>query len=75
MGSRNIRCNVIAPGFIETDMTGELDEKTKEAYLTNIPMKRLGKAGEVADVCVFLGSDMSGYISGQVISVCGALNC
>ncbi|HMQ62923.1 MAG TPA: 3-oxoacyl-[acyl-carrier-protein] reductase [Flavilitoribacter sp.] len=75
MGSRNIRCNVIAPGFIETDMTGELDEKTKEAYLTNIPMKRLGKAEEVADVCVFLGSDMSGYISGQVISVCGALNC
>ena len=75
MGSRNIRCNVIAPGFIETDMTGELDETTKEAYLTNIPMKRLGKAGEVADVCVFLGSDMSGYISGQVISVCGALNC
>jgi len=74
VGSRNIRSNVIAPGFIETDMTDALDEKTKEAYLTNIPMKRLGKAEEVADVCVFLGSDLSNYVSGQTISVCGALN-
>lgn len=75
MGSRNIRCNAIAPGFIETDMTDKLDEKTKESYLTNIPMKRLGKAEEIADVCVFLGSEMSGYMSGQTLSVCGALNC
>jgi 3-oxoacyl-[acyl-carrier protein] reductase len=74
VGSRNIRCNAIAPGFIETDMTDALDDKVKDAYLTNIPMKRLGKAEEVADVCVFLGSDMSGYVSGQTISVCGALN-
>jgi len=74
MGSRNIRCNAIAPGFIETDMTDALDEKVKEGYLANIPMKRLGKAEEVADVCVFLGSDLSAYVSGQVISVCGALN-
>ena len=74
MGSRSIRCNVIAPGFIETDMTDALDEKVKEGYLANIPMKRLGKAEEVADMCVFLGSDMSTYGSGQVISVCGALN-
>ncbi|MCB0546686.1 MAG: 3-oxoacyl-[acyl-carrier-protein] reductase [Phaeodactylibacter sp.] len=74
MGSRSIRCNVIAPGFIETDMTDALDEKVKEGYLANIPMKRLGKAEEVADMCVFLGSDMSTYVSGQVISVCGALN-
>lgn len=74
MGSRNIRCNVIAPGFIETDMTDALDEKTREAYLSNIPLKRLGKAEEVADVCVFLGSDLSNYVSGQTISVCGALN-
>ncbi|MEM6966358.1 MAG: 3-oxoacyl-[acyl-carrier-protein] reductase [Bacteroidota bacterium] len=74
IGSRNIRCNAIAPGFIGTDMTDELDEKTKEAFLTNIPMKRLGNAKEVADVCVFLGSDMSSYVSGQTISVCGALN-
>ena len=74
MGSRNIRCNAIAPGFIETDMTDELDEKTKEAYLNNIPLKRLGKAEEIADTCVFLGSDMSAYVSGQTLSVCGALN-
>lgn len=74
MGSRNIRCNAIAPGFIETDMTESLDDKVKEGYLQNIPMNRLGKAEEVADVCVFLGSDLSTYLSGQVISVCGALN-
>ncbi len=73
MGSRNIRCNAVAPGFIETDMTEQLDEKTREAYLTNIPMKRLGKAEEVADLCVFLGSDMSSYVSGQTITVCGAM--
>ena len=75
VGSRSIRCNAVAPGFIETDMTDELDEKTKEAFLASIPMKRLGRAEEVADICVFLGSDMSKYISGQTISVCGALNC
>ncbi len=74
MGSRNIRCNAVAPGFIETDMTHELDEKTKEAYLSGIPLKRLGKAEEVADLCVFLASDRSTYISGQVISVCGGLS-
>ncbi len=73
MGSRNIRCNAIAPGFIETDMTEQLDEKTKAAYLNNIPMKRLGRAAEVADLCVFLGSDMSSYISGQTINVCGGM--
>ncbi|NJL73827.1 MAG: 3-oxoacyl-[acyl-carrier-protein] reductase [Saprospiraceae bacterium] len=74
VGSRSIRCNAVAPGFIETDMTDALDEKTKDAFLSGIPLKRLGKADEVADTCVFLGSDMSLYISGQVISVCGALN-
>jgi len=74
MGSRNIRCNVVAPGFIETDMTDALDEKTKESYLNNIPLKRLGRAEEIGDVCVFLGSDLSSYISGQTLSVCGALN-
>jgi 3-oxoacyl-[acyl-carrier protein] reductase len=74
VGSRGIRCNAIAPGFIETDMTDELDEKTKEAFLAGIPMKRLGKAEEVADLCVFLGSDMSQYITGQVLSICGGLN-
>lgn len=75
VGSRSIRCNAVAPGFIETEMTEALDEKTKEAYFANIPMKRFGKADEVANVCVFLGSDMSAYVSGQTISVCGALNC
>ncbi len=74
VGSRSIRCNAIAPGFIETEMTGELDEKTKEAYFANIPMKRFGTAKEVAELCVFLGSDMSTYITGQVISICGGLN-
>ncbi len=75
VGSRNIRCNVIAPGFIETDMTDALDEKTKEAYLTNIPMRRLGTGEEVANTCVFLASDLSAYVSGQTISVCGAMCC
>mgnify|MGYP001314999132 CR=1 FL=1 len=74
MGTRNVRCNVIAPGFIETEMTEVLDDKTKESFLTNIPLKRLGRAEEVADVCVFLASDMATYINGQVISVCGGLN-
>jgi len=75
VGSRGIRCNALAPGFIETDMTQELDEKTKAAFLAGIPLKRLGKAEEVADACLFLGSDLSTYVSGQTISVCGALNC
>ncbi len=75
VGSRNIRCNAIAPGFIETDMTEELDDSTREAYLNNIPLKRLGKGDEVANACVFLASDLSSYISGQTINVCGALCC
>ena len=75
VGSRGIRCNALAPGFIETDMTEELDEKTKAAFLAGIPLKRLGKAEEVADACLFLASDLSTYVSGQTLSVCGALNC
>ncbi len=75
VGSRNIRCNVIAPGFIETEMTAELDEKTKENFLASIPMKRLGQGEEIANACLYLASDLSSYVSGQVISVCGALNC
>ncbi|MEM0992146.1 MAG: 3-oxoacyl-[acyl-carrier-protein] reductase [Bacteroidota bacterium] len=74
IGSRSIRCNAVAPGFIATEMTEELDDKTKDAYLANIPLKRFGGAEEVADACVFLASDRSQYISGQVLSVCGALN-
>jgi len=75
VGSRNIRCNAIAPGFIATEMTEELDEKTKEAYTSSIPMKRFGSGDDVANACVFLGSDLSAYVSGQVLSVCGAMNC
>lgn len=75
MGSRNIRCNVIAPGFISTDMTDALEEKTKEQYLSNIPLKRFGTDEDVANTALFLASDLSNYVSGQVISVCGALNC
>lgn len=74
VGSRSIRCNAIAPGFIKTDMTEELDDKTKEAYLSGVALKRFGEASEVADLCVFLGSDRSTYITGQVISICGGLN-
>ena len=74
LGSRSIRCNAIAPGFIETDMTGELDDQMKEQFLANVPLNRMGTADDVADLCVFLGSDMSTYITGQVLSVCGGLN-
>jgi len=74
IGSRGIRCNAIAPGFIETDMTHALDEKTKQAYIDGIPLKRLGIGRDVSNACVFLASDMSTYVSGQVLSVCGALN-
>ncbi|MCB0532192.1 MAG: 3-oxoacyl-[acyl-carrier-protein] reductase [Lewinellaceae bacterium] len=73
-GSRGIRCNAVAPGFIETEMTAVLDEKTRDGYLSAIPMKRLGSGEEVANACVFLASDLSSYVSGQVLSVCGALN-
>lgn len=75
VGSRSIRCNAIAPGFIATEMTDKLDEKTKEQFLSGIPLKRYGNPEEVADTCLFLASDLSTYVSGQTISVCGALNC
>ena len=74
VGSRNIRCNAIAPGFIETDMTHVLTDEQKKAYADNIPLKRLGAGDDVANACVYLGSDMSIYITGQVLSVCGGLN-
>lgn len=74
-GSRGLRCNAVAPGFIATDMTEALDEKTREGYLAAIPLKRLGSGDDVANTCVFLASDMGAYITGQVISVCGGLNC
>ena len=75
LGSRNIRCNAIAPGFIETDMTHYLKEGTgTEEFLKRIPMVRFGKAEEVAGATLFLASDMSSYVTGQVISVCGGMN-
>lgn len=73
-GSRNIRCNAIAPGFIETDMTGVLADEIKNNILAQIPMKRMGKPHEVANVALFLASDLSTYITGQVISVCGGMS-
>ena len=73
MGSRNLRCNVIAPGFIQTDMTDELPEELKANYLSNIPLKRLGDADEIAKACVFLASDYSSYVNGQVLGVDGGL--
>ena len=75
LGSRNIRCNAIAPGFIETDMTHYLnDNEASKAYLAKIPLNRFGSAEEVANTTLFLASDMSSYITGQVISACGGLN-
>lgn len=73
LGSRGIRCNVIAPGFIETEMTGVLDEKTVQSWRDAIPLKRGGQPEDVADACVFLGSDMSSYITGQTLQVDGGM--
>ena len=73
LGSRNIRCNAIAPGFIETEMTAALDEKTVQGWRDSIPLKRGGQPEDVANACVFLGSDMSSYITGQVLSVDGGM--
>src|SRR5580698_2309144 len=75
LGSRNIRCNAIAPGFIETDMTHYLkDGEASKAFLEKIPLGRFGSAEEIANTTLFLASDMSSYITGQVISACGGLN-
>ncbi len=73
LGSRNIRSNAIAPGFIETEMTAALDPKTVESWREGIPMKRGGTSEDVANAVVFLASDMSAYITGQVINVCGGM--
>ena len=73
LGSRNIRSNAIAPGFIETEMTGALDEKVIQQWRDSIPLKRGGSAEDVANLCLFLASDLSGYITGQCINVCGGM--
>lgn len=73
LGSRNIRCNAVAPGFIETEMTGALDEKTVQGWREAIPLRRGGQPEDVANACVFLASDMSSYITGQVLNVDGGM--
>ena len=73
LGSRNIRCNVIAPGFIETEMTAKLSEEVVAGWRAGIPLKRGGTTNDVANACVFLASDLSSYITGQVINVDGGM--
>lgn len=73
LGSRNVRCNAIAPGFIETEMTAKLDPKTVEGWRESIPLKRGGTPEDVANACVFLGSDMSAYVTGQTLNVDGGM--
>lgn len=73
LGSRNIRCNAVAPGFIETEMTAALDEKTVQGWRDAIPLKRGGQPEDVANACAFLGSDLASYITGQVLNVDGGM--
>ncbi len=73
LGSRNIRSNVVAPGFIETEMTAKLDEATVQGWRDGIPLKRGGSPQDIANACVFLASDMSSYITGQTLSVDGGM--
>ena len=75
MGPRGIRSNAIAPGFIVTDMTAQLSEEVREAWNQQIPMRRGGTPEDVADVALFLASDLSAYVTGQVINCCGGMNC
>lgn len=74
MGARGIRANCIAPGFIETDMTAALPQELRDQYAKTIPLRRAGTPEDVAKVALFLASDLSSYVSGQVINVCGAMN-
>ena len=74
LGSRNIRCNAIAPGFIDTEMTSKLPDEVRESWIKDIPLKRAGLPEDVANVALFLASDLSSYVNGQVISVCGGMH-
>lgn len=74
LGSRNVRCNAVAPGFIETEMTAKLPEDIRNNWTETIPLKRAGKPDDVADICLFLASNLSKYVTGQTISVCGGMN-
>jgi 3-oxoacyl-[acyl-carrier protein] reductase len=74
LGARNIRCNAIAPGFIETEMTGKLPDDVREQWIKNIPLQKAGTPDDVADTALFLASDLSGYVTAQVINVCGGMN-
>ncbi|NLN95385.1 MAG: 3-oxoacyl-[acyl-carrier-protein] reductase [Bacteroidales bacterium] len=74
LGSRNIRCNAIAPGFIETDMTARLPQDVKDEWVKSIPLRRAGTPEDIANVALYLASDLSSYITGQVISICGGMN-
>ncbi len=73
LGSRNIRCNAIAPGFIETEMTAVLDEKTVQGWREGVPLKRGGQPEDIANACVFFGSDMASYVTGQTLNVDGGM--
>jgi len=73
LGSRNIRCNAIAPGFIETEMTAKLNEDVVKGWTESIPLKRGGSTEDVANACLFFASDMSAYVTGQVMNVCGGM--
>ena len=74
IGSRNVRCNAIAPGFIITDMTDKLSDEVKQEWAKQIPLRRGGLPEDVANVAVFLGSELSGYVTGQTLSVCGGMS-
>jgi 3-oxoacyl-[acyl-carrier protein] reductase len=74
LGSRSIRCNAIAPGFIETEMTSRLPQDVREAWINDIPLKRAGKPEDVAKAAIFLASDLSEYVTGQVLHVCGGMS-
>lgn len=74
LGARGVRVNAVAPGFIETDMTGVLSAEVKDNFAKQIPLRRVGQSEDVAKVCIFLASDLSSYVTGQTINCCGGMN-